>query len=231
MVFLCTLLLSAILRRFQYEIFTKLHLLLAISLIYTLWRHLPLSPLFLRVYVIVAASSFLITTLFRLSRMVFRNIILGRKHTKASVDQINDAIRIHIEVARPWEVKAGEYIYVWVPRISFWSVVQSHPFMVAWWDQNFDGKSCSIHLLIKPQDGFTRKLVRHSGSSGLRAWIDGPYGRPQSFSDYGNVMMFASGVGIAAQVPHIKEILRKYKECRACTKTVLLIWQLDRESK
>ncbi|KAI4275098.1 MAG: hypothetical protein LQ337_003470 [Flavoplaca oasis] len=83
--------------------------------------------------------------------------------------------------------------------------------MVAWWDQNFDGKSCSIHLLVKPQDGFTRKLVRHSGSSGLRAWIDGPYGRPQSFSDYGNVMMFASGVGIAAQILRIRlYVLRQF---------------------
>lgn len=231
MVFLSTLLLSVALRRLQYEIFTKLHLLFAASFVYTLWRHLSSKPTFLRVYIIVATSVFLATTQFRLLRMAFRNHVWRRDQTIASVYQVNDAIRVHIKVARPWKVKAGEYIYVWIPGVSFLAVFQSHPFMVAWWDQDIDGKSSSIHLLIKPQDGFTRKLVRHSGSTRLKTWIDGLYRRPQIFSDYGNVMMFASGIGIAAQVPHIKEILRKYKEHRACTKTVLVIWQLDKESK
>ncbi|KAL8742601.1 MAG: hypothetical protein Q9190_004941 [Brigantiaea leucoxantha] len=86
-----------------------------------------------------------------------------------------------------------------MPGVSFWSLLQSHPFTVTWWDTDLNGKSYYIYLLIKPQAGFTQKLRRHVGSTGLRTWIDGPYGRPQCYSKYGNVMMFASGVGIAAQ--------------------------------
>jgi len=49
--------------------------------------------------------------------------------------------------------------------------------------------------------------------------------------EYGNVLMFASGIGIAAQVPYIKEVLRAFRESKARIKSILLIWQLDKESK
>ena len=75
MVFLSTLLLSVALRRLQYEIFTKLHLLFAASFVYILWRYLSLKLIFLRVYIIVATSVFLATTQFRLLRIAFRNYI------------------------------------------------------------------------------------------------------------------------------------------------------------
>ncbi len=44
-------------------------------------------------------------------------------------------------------------------------------------------------------------------------------------------MMFASGIGIAAQIPYIKELVRGYRESRVRTKSILLIWQLNKESR
>jgi hypothetical protein len=38
----------------------------------------------------------------------------------------------------------------------------------------------------------------------------------------------ASGIGIAAQLPYIKELLRKRREASVRTQTVTLIWKLDR---
>lgn len=87
-----------------------------------------------------------------------------------------------------------------------------------------------LSLLIKPQAGFTHKLRRHIGATNLMTLIDGPYGRSESYSKYGNVVMFATGIGIAAQLPHIKELLRQCKNCQACTKTIHVVWQLDKES-
>ncbi len=102
--------------------------------------------------------------------------------------------------------------------------------MISWWDQDISGKGAHIYLLVKPISGFTQKLLRHSGSDALKAWVDGPYGQSKDIGDYGSVLMFATGIGIAAQVPYIKQLLKGFQEYRVRTKSILLIWQLDKES-
>ena len=79
--------------------------------------------------------------------------------------------------------------------------------------------------------GFSAKLIRHIGSIGLRTWIDGPYGIPRNLGDFGDVLIFANGIGIAAQVPYIKELLRDVHESRVRTRRITLVWQLEKESK
>lgn len=103
--------------------------------------------------------------------------------------------------------------------------------MITWWDQDVNGKGTNIYLLVQPAFGFTQKLMQHAGACALKTWVDGPYGQTMEIGDYGSVVMFASGIGIAAQVPYIKELLRGFKEYRVRTKSILLVWQLDKESK
>ena len=38
------------------------------------------------------------------------------------------------------------------------------------------------------------------------AFVEGPYGY-QSFQSYGTVMLFAAGVGITHQVPHVRDLV------------------------
>lgn len=95
--------------------------------------------------------------------------------------------------------------------------------MVVWWEEDFDGKSSCISLLIKPQARFTHKLRRHISATNLITWIDGPYGRSESYGKYSNVVIFATGISIAAQLPHIKELLRQCKNCQVCTKTIHVV--------
>ena len=94
-----------------------------------------------------------------------------------------------------------------------------------------DGRSKNIYLLLKPAFGLTQKLISHGDNCSFKAWIDGPYGQIEEVGDFGSVLMFASGIGIAAQVPYIKEVIRGYKEHRVRTKSILIVWQLDKESK
>ena len=159
-----------------------------------------------------------------------RNVRWRKPYATTRIVQINDAVRVQITVPRPWRVRAGEFVYIWMPGVSFWSAFQSHPFMISWWDQNADGKSTHIYLLVKPRSGFTQSLLHHSGSTALSAWVDGPYGQMKDLGDYGSVLMFATGIGIAAQVPYIKQLLRGFQEYRVRTKSILLVWQLDKES-
>lgn len=103
--------------------------------------------------------------------------------------------------------------------------------MISWWDNDIDGRSTNIYLLVKPANGFSQRLVQHGGNRTLKSWIDGPYGRVKDTGDYGSIVMFASGIGIATQVPYLKELIRGYREFRVRTKSTLLVWQLDKESK
>ena len=182
----------------------------------------------LSLFVALAVSA--VTTLARLGRILFRNTVWGQPYTIASVDPVRDAIRLQLKVPRPWTIQPGQYIYLWMPSVSFWSIFQSHAFMISWWDENPDGEGYILYLLVKQRSGFSQKLLRHVDSDRLKAWIDGPYGEELNVADYGDVLMFASGIGVAAQMPYLKTILASYNNYRACTKNILLTWQLDKES-
>ena len=231
---MCCLLLFTWIRSPLYEFFLKSHFLLAILIMVALWRHLTIKSSFSRVYVLVATSIFAFTTLLRYTRLLFRQFSWSQPYAASRVIQVhkaNDAICIEIDVRRPWNARAGQYIYIWMPFCSFWSLFQSHPFMISWWTPDTDGRAGKIYLLVKPRYGFTRKLLRHLNAPALSTWVDGPYGKGENLGDFGSVLMFASGIGIAAQVPYIKELLSDIKAFKVRTRSILLVWQLDNESK
>ncbi|KAA8645054.1 NADPH oxidase family protein [Aspergillus tanneri] len=96
----------------------------------------------------------------------------------------------------------------------------SHPFSIAWWEVNEQGKATSISLLVQKRDGFTQSLMDHQAKEFL-TWFDGPYGEPVDLSSYNNILLVASGMGIAAQVPYIRELLNHRP------KYIFVAWELD----
>jgi len=131
-----------------FELFQKAHYALAILTAYVVWRHLSLCSTSSRIYIIVAGCIFALSTIVRYSRLLLRNIVWKQRYANTNVVQASDAIRIRVTIPRPWRVRAGEYIYIWMPGASFWSPFQSHPFIISWWDNNVDGKSTTIYLLV-----------------------------------------------------------------------------------
>ncbi|KAI9753306.1 MAG: hypothetical protein M4579_005225 [Chaenotheca gracillima] len=116
---------------------------------------------------------------------------------------------------------------IWAPGVSFFSFFQAHPFMITWWE-SVDDEAQNVSLLIKARDGFTDKLLRRSTPGDwILTVVDGPYGSASNAADYGSVVMFATGIGIAAQIPYIKALIRDYREHKARTKRISLFWQLD----
>jgi hypothetical protein len=61
-----------------------------------------------------------------------------------------------IDVPRSLDVRAGQYVNVWIPSISFWSFLQSHPFTIASWTKG--EASTTLDLIIEPRRGLTQKL-------------------------------------------------------------------------
>ena len=159
---------------------------------------------------------------------IFRNFARGRSLGTARVTELSSAMKVAINVPRPWHVKAGQYIYLSIPAAGITSALQSHPFMIVWWERNVDG--LTIFLLVKPRRGFTSKL---SGIKNRKvvALIDGPYGAEHNFGEYGTALMFATGIGIAGHMSYIKDLISGYNSCDVRTRRIVLIWQLDYEGE
>lgn len=159
---------------------------------------------------------------------VFRNFSRGKWLASAEISEVPQATKIDIKVPRPWKIKAGQYIYLTIPAAGFTSAIQSHPFMIAWWVRNGDG--LTISLLVKTRRGFTTQLSGLAKRP-LTAFIDGPYGIEHKLGEFGTVIMFATGIGIAAHMPYIKDLVSGYNSCEVRTHRILLVWQLEMECK
>lgn len=182
-----------------------------------------------------------ITTTIHWVFFAFRNFVFGRPFATAIVKQFSDkdpssptlveiskVFQVDITVPRPWRVKAGESIFLSIPRLGIFTGLRGHPFVISWWERNYRGLKLS--LLMKSQAGFTFELDKRPNTP-LLAFIDGPYGTPYNFGEYGTVIMFATGIGIAGQMPYIKDLVIGYNSCEVRTRRVLVIWQIRKECK
>lgn len=148
-----------------------------------------------------------------------------------------------VDLPRPRSIRPGQFVYIWAPAVSAWSFAQSHPLSVAWWNRddpseekeqttkrNHDEIANSLTLLIQPMEGFSNHLFS-STENFIRVMVDGPYGVPVPTEQYGTIVLFASGIGIAAQLPFIKQALQDIEACRTSLRRVSLVWQVDNESE
>ncbi len=59
------------------------------------------------------------------------------------------------------------------------------------------------------------------------AFFDGPYGRPIRAEDFGTVILYATGIGIGAQLATVKHLLESREAGTAKTQRVTLLWEVD----
>ena len=216
-------------RVYYYELVSKSHYIMAVLASIALFRHLDIQSVYARVYIVFGLACFIGTALVHCTSLLWRNFTRRVYGDRIIIRRSDDALRITIKPSRPWKVEAGQFIYLWIPNASFWAFCQSHPFVITWWKNSATGVAEEVELFVRIRDGFTRHLSNHVGSTSLKFWIDGPYGSREDFGDYGSVILFATGPGIAAQIPFAKQILEEYKNFDVRTRRLYLIWQLDRE--
>ncbi|RXG41887.1 hypothetical protein VDGE_30077 [Verticillium dahliae] len=209
--------LTSIIRRRTYEMFAALHFGLAVCAGVFVYLHNPTSDVLdaPKRYVVAAGGCLGLVWLVRLSMTVYRNVA--------------SSARLRVG---PWNIRAGQYVYLTVPAVSHTAVGQSHPFYIAWWYRVNDDDY--IVLISQKRQGFTQKIF-HMKDNKLtnnyrsRAFIDGPYGQEMNLDAYDNVVLFATGIGIAGQLSHVAQLLRGYYDCGVKTKRVTLFWQVDAE--
>ncbi|KAF2718305.1 putative FRE ferric reductase-like transmembrane component [Polychaeton citri CBS 116435] len=229
-----------IVRHAFYETFLHAHIIIAALSCAGLWIHLKGMPF---QYMLMGAM--ILWILERAVRMI--TIIrhnTGNGGTKAEVEALpGDCVRVTLRIAKPWRFQPGQHLYMYMPSVGLWT---SHPFSIAWSeDENqFNDekailptarqdifsprKATTMSLVIRRRTGFTDKMWRKaeqapSGKFFTTAFVEGPYGS-QSFQSYGSVMLFAAGIGIAHQVPHIRDLVAGYAAGTAATRKVTLVW-------
>ena len=144
-----------------------------------LWRHLSSKSFVNQACLYVSAGILSFTSVVQILVTLYRNNVLRGRFPRAVITQVGNGFKIILILHGKMNVNAGQYINLWMPSISFWSFLQSHPFMVASCEA---GEWTTLVLLIDPQKGLTSKLQRlvkngsGSDSSDFRlAFFTGPH--------------------------------------------------------
>ncbi len=140
----------------SYEIFLRGHQAVALAAGYALWKHTTSRSKQPRLYVYISTGIFLATSVLQCLFVLHWNFSFRRGHSRALISKHRGSVRMTIDVPTSLDIKAGQYVNVWIPSISFWSFLQSHPFTIASWG-NKEGVT-SLDLLIEPRKGLTQKL-------------------------------------------------------------------------
>jgi len=212
-------------------------------------------------YLFVGICLQIFTGIVRFAQILYRNVTHKKFLCRAKIQAItypnlngeeialSDAVRVHVKLPRAWEPQAGQYIYLCIPGVNYTAFAQLHPFYVAWRERN-NGDTYAV-LIVQKRRGFTKHLFLHRehlfdgdpekrdlyqrnhlhGVKGIRAVIEGPYGRELSLDSYGTVLLFATDIGITGQLSYVDQLLDGYHNCEVKTRRISLFWQVESESK
>lgn len=137
------------------------------------------------------------------------------------------AAQIMILLNRPFKIRAGMSLNLWMPGLGLRSSLGSHSYPIAWWENDLEGRAKVIWLLVGPNSRFNRRLINNK-SRQLTSVIEGPYGLPVDFIEYDRILMIATGIGIAAQMSYLKELVGM-KDEKKPRRTLYVVWEVDND--
>lgn len=186
MFYLLSLLSIPQVRRWNYELFQLGHLLM-FPIIGLMMAHGTAALLQWPMFGYFLAFPTLLVLVERTVR-----VSLGFIRIDATVEVLDDET---VEIAttlpheRIWKYRAGQYVMVQIPAISFF---EWHPFTVSF----KRGSQMSVH--IKAGGNWTRRLCELAGkTSKIQVGINGPFGAPaQNFYDFHQSMIIGAGIGV-----------------------------------
>jgi predicted ferric reductase len=197
-------------------------------IIATVWIHagtgiLNTAP---TIYLLGAAFILTITWCFWLIRIISRNLKVGSKLPRATMEKDGKIMIVSITLPRPWDFKAGQHVKLCIPGLSWGSFLQWHPFTLSSYE--LVNGNMVIHLMIRERKGFTAMLANKGNPDHeMVALIDGPYGKQIQLRTYGTVLLFASGIGIAGLLLYAQQTLEEYDAQRTSCRRIFLFWEID----
>ncbi|KAM0129169.1 hypothetical protein ACHAP3_007900 [Botrytis cinerea] len=234
---------SSPIRHAAYETFKYLHIALVIVVIIGIYYHLKLSDLPQIKLLWGAIILWVAERAYRVLTVAYRNF--GKGGSRTLVEALpGNAVRVTVDMARPWKFKPGQHAYLYMPSVGLF---QSHPFSVAWSEEAEDlseeklamnrqdilaMQKTSMSFVIRARTGFTEKLFKKAEASPdgklyTKCWAEGPYGGMHMMHSYGTVMLFAGGVGITHQVPHVRDLVAGYANGTVAARKIVLVWTIQ----
>ncbi|KAL5346675.1 hypothetical protein ACLOAV_008382 [Pseudogymnoascus australis] len=80
-----------------------------------------------------------------------------------------------------------------------------------------------------PRDHELQKKAKAESKRFKLAFFDGPYGQPIRAEEYGTVILYATGIGIGAQLAVVKHLLESRESGNAKTQRITLLWEVEHE--
>lgn len=180
----------------------------------------------LTIYLPGAACMLTTTWCFWLVRIIYRNLRIGSKLPRATVERDGKIMIMSITLPRSWNFKAGQHIKLCIPGLSWGSLLQWHPFAISSYE--LVNGNMVIHLMIRERKGFTAILANKGNpDQEIVALIDGPYGKQIQLRTYSTVLLFASGIGIAGILLYAQQTLEEYDAQRTSCRRIFLFWEID----
>jgi predicted ferric reductase len=158
--------------------------------------------------------------------IIQRNGLFHYSRARAQISHEAGAVRVRIQLQKEVVIKAGQAINLWIPSVSVWSFLQSHPFVVISWT----GKPQDhLDLFIEPRRGLTRELLYHAKNVHAMnplVLFSGPHGKSVPMDDSENILMVAGGFGIAAHLPYLKQLINGYNSRKVRARRIHLVWEV-----
>jgi predicted ferric reductase len=153
-----------------------------------------------------------------------------------------DVIRIDIQLRDPVIIEPGQYVYLRVRDFYLSDKVQTHPFMISWWESadKFNHlkddavpKAQSLTMLVQQANGLTRRLSSKTFLHGVS--FDGPLGQNLHLEKYDNVFLAVKGIGIAGVLSYAKHLVELESsvadKLRIAPRKLDLYWELEDNSQ
>jgi predicted ferric reductase len=211
-----------------YEAFAVIHRFSPAVIIAMVWIHVGTGrpntvP---TIYLLGAACMLTITWCLWLIRIIYRNLRIGSKLPRATVEKDGKIMIVSVTLPRSWNFKAGQHVKLCVPSLSWGSFLQWHPFTLSSYE--LVNGNMVIHLMIRERKGFTAILANKGNpDQEMVALIDGPYGKQIQLRTYSTVLLFASGIGIAGILLYAQQTLEEYDAQITSCRRIFLFWEID----
>jgi hypothetical protein len=165
-----------------------------------------------------------------------------------------EACRVTFYLANHWKPRAGTHMHAYLPALApfqshpfsvAWAQVTELPpsprynakgeeLPISSKDLAEDldyvpARRTSVSLIVRARTGFTRDLYNRAYNAPNKTiitwgWAEGFYGGGDSLNSYGDVLLFAAGVGITHQIMFTKELLEGYHAGTVAMRKLTLVW-------
>ncbi|KAK6432440.1 hypothetical protein LTR95_011388 [Oleoguttula sp. CCFEE 5521] len=227
---------SLFIRRRFFEVFLKLHSLFAIVTLGATWA---LAAKWDTVCKALATGLGMISFTVWLARLMWLNRVssinnasLRTLYLYRDPDRgVIGATQLELRIARTLRICPGQYLNITMPSIpnNLLGYTQSHSYLVAWTESSPGDKEQVASMLVECRDGFSSRLRLSKPTA--HVLFDGPYGHPLQLGVFDKVLFIASGIGIAAHLMAIRELLQAGSDLTARVRRIDLIWLLDTEGE